>query len=210
MNKFHILKDMDGVETNWDSAMHKKFQQYLPEFTYLSPKERTFWEITENYPTEHLELIRSFWYEPGFFLSLEPMSGSVESTEWMIEQGFAVTFCTSPLYSDDPKVVNRCIDEKREYLYEVYKHIVTPGEFFSPKSPIQFIDAYDKTRIHGHVLIDDKPDISGVMQPTWKHLLFSEGYPFSDHMIRTRINWDLSSQYFYQTVLLREYQLFLQ
>lgn len=207
MQKFHILKDMDGVETCWDSAMHKKFQQHLPHLNFKSARERMFWEITENYDPEYTEIIRSFWCEPGFFVSLDPMPGSVESTEWMIEQGYFVTFCTTPLYADDPKVVSRCIEEKREYLYETYKHVVKPGWFFTPQSPIQFIDAYDKTSIHGHVLIDDKPDISGRNRPTWKQLLFSEEYPFSDHLVASRINWDPASVHFYQKVLAREYNM---
>ena len=200
---------MDGVETCWDSAMHKKFQQHLPHLSFKPARERTFWEITENYDPEYTETIRSFWYEPGFFLSLEPMPGSIESTEWMIEKGYAVTFCTTPVYSDDPRVVSRCVQEKREYLYETYKHIVNPDWFFTPRSPIQFVDAYDKTIINGHVLIDDKPDVAGRNSSTWKHLLFSEEYPFSEGVVVTRINWDPSSPHFYQHVLEREYDMLL-
>lgn len=207
--KFHILKDMDGVEACWDDAMRTEFETYLPKLTFLSAKERKHWEITENYEEKYADIIRSFWCKPGFFLGLKPMPGSIQATEWMIEQGYNVTFCTTPLYTNDPRVVNRCNDEKREYLYETYKHLVRPNWFFHPKSPIQFNDAYDKTIIHGHVLIDDKPIITGRIRPSWKHLIFSENYPFSMESIATKINWNLEDKHSYQGVLLREYEQLL-
>jgi 5'-nucleotidase len=30
----------------------------------------------------------------------------------------------------------------------------------------------DKTLVRGHVLIDDKPEVSGALTPVWQHVLF--------------------------------------
>lgn len=38
------------------------------------------------------------------------------------------------------------------------------------------IIAYDKIAVSGAVLIDDKPRITGSMEPSWEHLLFSRPY----------------------------------
>ena len=199
--KLHIAKDMDGVETCWEEAMKNAFRKHLPDLEYKGPTEREIWNIPDNYPEEIRQVIQNMWYEPGFFFNLKPKIGSVESTEWMLSQGYKVSFCTSPVYSNDPKIVNRCIAEKREYLFETYKHLVSPAWFFDPKSPIQFIPVFDKTTIHAHYLIDDKPDVSGAMHPTWKQLLFDEGHPFGKDFYGQRINWNPDSPYYYQHVL---------
>lgn len=204
--KLHILKDMDGVETCWEAAMKKGFEEKLPGVKYLSPQERRFWEISMNYPEEYRETINSIYFEPGFFSSLKPMRGSIEATEWFIQQGHRVTFCTSPLYTDDPKVAIRCIGEKLDWLYEHYRYIARPRLLFDPSSPIQFNATYDKTSLHGDILIDDNPYIRGHMKPTWKHFLFDDQYNFSRSFYGQRINWS-DGEYFYKKVIYLETKL---
>jgi 5'-nucleotidase len=46
----------------------------------------------------------------------------------------------------------------------------------------------DKTIVHGDFLIDDKPSIKGVQQPTWEHLLYSQPWNAKVSSKR-RITW---------------------
>jgi 5'-nucleotidase len=46
----------------------------------------------------------------------------------------------------------------------------------------------DKTLVRGTILIDDKPSVSGVMQPEWEHVLFDQ--PYNRKVTnRRRLNW---------------------
>jgi 5'-nucleotidase len=76
---------------------------------------------------------------------------------------------------------------------------------FLPDADVQVVFAHDKTLMHGDILIDDNPEISGKMVPSWKQILFDEDYLFSKHLNLPRINWSN-----YQEVLLREYEFWLQ
>jgi len=47
----------------------------------------------------------------------------------------------------------------------------------------------DKTIIHGDILIDDNPDVKGVQEPTWQHILYSQPYN-SQVNSKKRMTWE--------------------
>ena len=57
------------------------------------------------------------------------------------------------------------------------------GEAFLPR----LILAKDKTWVHGDVLIDDKPEVTGSRTPTWQHVIFDQ--PFNRGADGPRMTW---------------------
>jgi len=112
--------------------------------------------------------------QPGFFRDLPPMEGAVRAVEEMIERGFSVLICTSPLPSNPT-----CPQDKIEWVRRHLGHI----EFRQPGDAKKRLAAQDiivmtrdKTFVMGDVLIDDKPVIQGCMRPTWEHIVFGAPY----------------------------------
>jgi 5'-nucleotidase len=75
----------------------------------------------------------------------------------LLDAGCEVFICTSP------KLANpSCASDKLDW---VTRHI--------PSLRRNVIVTKDKTLVQGHLLIDDKPDITGVITPSWQHVMFS-------------------------------------
>jgi 5'-nucleotidase len=72
-----------------------------------------------------------------------------------------VYICTSPLHHYD-----NCVLEKFEW---VEQHL---GREFTSR----LILSRDKTLVHGDVLVDDNPSVTGVRTPTWRHVVFHQNY----------------------------------
>jgi len=112
--------------------------------------------------------------QPGFFRDLPPMEGAIKAVEELVERGFAVLICTSPLPCNPT-----CPQDKIEWVRKHLGHV----PFRAPGDAKQQIDAQDvvvmtrdKTFVMGDVLIDDKPVIRGCMRPTWEHIVFGAPY----------------------------------
>lgn len=201
-NIFNILWDMDAVSADWDLGLKNGLIQKFPGFSFKEPQDREHWWYSKNHP-EHLRAeIDAVAFVPGFFENLAVKEGAMEAMKWALKQGFSISICTSPLWTKDETIVARCISEKVRWLS---RHVGSFATLFRPDADVQVVFAHDKTLMHGDVLIDDNPEISGKMVPSWKQLLFDEDYLFSKHLTLPRINWSN-----YKEVLMREYELWLQ
>lgn len=98
---------------------------------------------------------------PGLFASLRPVEGAVEALHEMAGDDLNVLIVTTPTFGNPT-----CVQDKYEW---VARHL---GREWVNRTII----AYDKTAVSGAVLIDDKPRITGSMEPSWKHLLFTRPY----------------------------------
>ena len=93
--------------------------------------------------------------QPGFFKDLPPMEGAIKAVEEMVERGFAILICTSPLPSNPT-----CPQDKVEWVRKHLGHIEfrQPGDAKKRLDPQDIIVmTRDKTFVMGDVLIDDKP-----------------------------------------------------
>ncbi len=201
-NTFNILWDMDAVSADWDLGFKKLLLKKFPGFSFKEPQEREYWWYSRNHPEYLRAEIDKVAYTPGLFENLQVKEGAMEAMQWAIKQGFNVSICTSPLWTKDKDIVANCISEKVRWLS---KYVGSFATLFQPDAEIQVIFTHDKTLIHGDILIDDNPEITGRMIPSWKQLLFDEDHLFSKSSLLTKINWNN-----YQEVLSREYELWLQ
>jgi len=156
-----ILVDQDGVLANWELGVLTGWRAKFPKELFVPISERKNFYTRADYP-EHLRgQLESIYHAPGFILNLEPIPGSISALKSLVESGHEVWICTSPLSAFENNVLEK-------YLW-VEKHL-------SRDFTKRIIIAPDKTLVRGGVLIDDKPEITGVFQPVWEHIIFDAPY----------------------------------
>lgn len=175
-----ILVDQDGVLANFDLAFYQKWQasDYASEFPPIEYADRNTFYVAHQYPNEYRNIIYEMITEKGFFENLPPHQGAVEALQAMQQAGHDVFICTSPL-----STWQHCVGEKFAWVEKHLGHEWTKC----------IIITKDKTLVRGDVLIDDKPNITGVMTPTWTHVFYDCPYNRPPHIKesddRPRLTW---------------------
>jgi 5'-nucleotidase len=90
----------------------------------------------------------------------------------MLDAGHDVRICTAPLSR-----FTNCVGEKFQW---VVNHL-------GPSWVERIVLTKDKSLVRGDVLIDDKPEVTGSLVPSWQHLVFEA--PYNTVAIGRRINW---------------------
>lgn len=158
-NKPVVLLDMDGCLVNlWDSIGD---QMRRNGFIPVAEKDLTEWDIRKVYPDHVLQseahrALNTF----NTFFKAQPREGAVEAAH-KLASVYEVFIVTTP-WAGNPY----CVTEKINW---VVQHL-------GVEWVRRMIVTYDKTLVRGDILIDDKPEITGAMVPTWKHILFHQGY----------------------------------
>lgn len=168
-----ILIDQDGVLADFDRAFYSAWLASKHSFPAIDPKNRKSFYAKDDYPPEYQSHAVDIITSKGFFRDLPPISGSIESLNQLLQLGHDVRICTSPLTT-----YQNCVQEKYEW---VEKHL---GLDFVNR----MIVTKDKTVVHGDILIDDKPIVTGTRKPLWKHILYDQ--PYNRHIDATRLTWD--------------------
>jgi len=127
----------------------------------------------EDYPNDLQDLLREIYRGKGFYFSLPPIPGSLEALAELQSQ-HGVFICTSPL-----SIYENCVLEKYQWV----------DYYLGKKWVRKLILAKDKTVVRGDILIDDRPEVTGVVTPVWEHVLFDQPYNRNVRDKR-RITWD--------------------
>jgi len=167
-----ILLDMDGVLVDWDAGFRREWARFGHDPSKIDRTKS--YSMEECVVPELSNAAIQVMSQPGFFKDLPPMEGAVKAVEEMVESGFSVLICTSPLPCNPT-----CPQDKIDWVRRHLGHV----QFKQPGDPTKRIDAQDvivmtrdKTFVMGDVLIDDKPVIKGSMRPTWEHIVFAAPY----------------------------------
>ncbi len=168
-----ILVDMDNTLAEFDKGFLDIWRKLYPKEFYVPLEDRRTFHPHKDYP-EHLhEKIHEICHGKGFIRNLEPTPGGIEAVNSMIEEGHDVRFCTSYLFEYD-----NCVLEKYQWV----------EAHFGEEAIERLIITRDKTLIRGDLLIDDKPEINGVVTPTWEHIVYDR--PHNREIIgRRRLTW---------------------
>ncbi|MDQ6215984.1 5'-3'-deoxyribonucleotidase [Achromobacter insolitus] len=168
-----ILLDQDGVLADFEHAFIDAWHERHPNIPPVAFEDRKSFYIRQDYAPELRGLAEAIYTAPDFIRNLPPVPGALEAVKELLALGMDVRICSSPLSQFE-----NCVAEK--YLW-VEKHL-------GRDATNRLILTKDKTLVHGHLLIDDKPVIEGAVRPRWKHILFDAPYnrEVSD---RPRINW---------------------
>ena len=168
-----ILFDQDGVLANYSKAHLEAIARAFPELPKLDGCKIQHFETGDHFPIAYRAKIDALALRPGFFLNLEPIAGAVEALKSLLAEGYDVRICTAP-----KKIFDNCVAEKFAW---VKKHL---GQEFVER----IVLTRDKTLVRGDILVDDKPEISGVCTPAWTHVLYDQ--PYNRHITdKSRLTW---------------------
>ena len=168
-----ILVDMDGVIADFEKGVLDAYRNRHPNKSFIPLEQRTSFYIKEQYPDEIQPLVEEIYLSKGFYLGLPPIEGSLDALSELASREYEIYICTSPLLNNP-----FCIQEKYDW---VINHL---GNDWTKR----MIVSKDKTIVHGDFLIDDKPEVTGVQQPTWEHILYSHPYN-SQVNSKRRMTW---------------------
>lgn len=169
-----ILIDQDNVIADFNGGVASEWSRIYPDLAPIDFENHTSQEITDNIDEIFHDKVRTIYRSAGFFRNLKPIPGAVEAIKHLTELGHEVFICTAPI-----SVFENCVLEK--YLW-VEEHL---GREWTKR----LILTKDKTLIKGDILIDDKPEITGAAQPSWKQILYDQPYNRQITNLK-RLNWD--------------------
>jgi 5'-nucleotidase len=169
-----ILLDQDGVLADFEGALSTAWKKHCPPEAFVSPEERKSFHYYEDYPEKYWPQIRSLYLRPGFYRNLPTIAGAQEAIAEMQRHGHTVKICTSPLSQYE-----NCILEKYQWV----------EENLGQKMIEHIIVTRDKTLVAGDILIDDNPEVKGLMHPRWCHILYDQ--PYNRHLAsQPRLTWN--------------------
>lgn len=160
-----VLVDMDNTIVDWDGEFIRRYSEASGQDPLVVEKlvrNREKFEIEENFQASERAQVMEVIASPGFYESLEPLSGAVEALHKMVDEGVDVKLVTAP----HPLCTGSCAREK----------FISVERLLGPEFLERMIITRDKTQVQGDLLVDDKPRVSGSRTPSWKHVLFSQSY----------------------------------
>lgn len=176
MQNLPILIDQDGVVADFVKGLYHTLGHLLrpEEFAALpDPQGLSTFYIEDCVDTGNPRLdekLKSLIKEivddhPSMFLGLPEMPGAKVYLTMLKEraaaEGIDVLLCTAP------HVENKtCHSDKAWWA----------GYHLGKPWAKNMIMTHDKTLVQGLVLVDDKPVITGRLQPTWQHIVFDAAY----------------------------------
>lgn len=177
MKKIVLLIDMDGVVAEWYPGLLATYIERFPDREYIAPDEVSRFYVEELYPEEHRQDVMRISREKGFYRNLPVMPGAKESLADI--QNNCLDFidpfiCTAPELESDELC---CHTEKVQYVQEHF------GDFWARRT----ILTKDKTLVYGNYLIDDKPVINGLLQPTWEQIHYAQ--PYNKYVRDVEFTW---------------------
>lgn len=167
-----ILIDQDGVLADFDRGFYNAWQASGHTYPAIKPQHRRNFYVKDDYPKDIQADAVDIITAKGFFRDLPAITGAVESLNQLLTLGHDVRICTSPL-----NIYKNCVQEKYEW---VEQHL---GLDFIAR----MIVTKDKTVVHGDVLIDDKPIVTGSRIPAWQHIVYDQ--PYNRHVDTRRMTW---------------------
>lgn len=157
-----ILVDLDGVVVDWTYQFNTDLAEKFPDLVFEEMRE---FSTPAHLSQEHQDAINAVKYAAGFYRHMPPIDGAIEGLQVLVDSGYDVWFCSSPEIFNES-----CESDKKNWIME---HL---GEFWARR----LILSRDKTLVRGDLLIDDRPDVHGVADPEWTHVLFDQ--PYNDHV----------------------------
>ncbi len=168
-----ILIDQDGPLADETTHLFRVFSERFPEEAQRHSGKRTHFELVNNFPPHLAEGIEEIRRSKGFYLGFPPIEEGLRAFREMLSLGHEVFICSAPLTS-----YTHCVQEKFEW---VERHL---GREFIKR----LIITKDKTAVRGDILIDDKPQISGHLNPEWEHVIYDASYN-QDVQEKRRVTW---------------------
>ena len=153
-----ILLDQDGPLADFDAAMNRVLADHGHDPSTLVATEWDYTnDVTRHFGPAAARALDSARLAPGFFRDLPVTNGAQDAVERLLDAGCQIAVCTSPSLANPT-----CASDK---LWWIERHFPVLSE--------RVIITIDKTLVHGDVLVDDKPQVTGARPASWTHLRFA-------------------------------------
>jgi 5'-nucleotidase len=170
-----ILIDLDGPLADFEGEFLKKWKEKFPGEFFIPFEQRKTFFLNDEYPEHLRDKATAIIAAEGFFADISPVANGISTVKEMTSLGHKVFICTSDIYGNKTGLA-----DKRTWVQKHLGHDLAKTMIFTR----------DKTLIHGDYLIDDKPMITGLHEPTWRHIIFDQ--PFNKNILnkdRIRSDW---------------------
>ncbi len=157
--KKNILIDLDMTITDLHSTFMSIWEKKYPKRKTIKIQDRKHFKITDEYPEKYKDDIKKIINEPSFFKNMIAIENAIECVKYLAKN-HEVIICTSPIQTPG------CHSAKWDWVLE------NLGEALAKSMVI----VKDKTLIRGDYLIDDNHEISGIYKPSWKQIVYKQGY----------------------------------
>jgi len=154
--------DQDGVIADWGgSGWNTALDAYGDAAANIPRHEdqRTF-DLAHQRTPDELQIIAEVMNNMDYG-ALHPIRGARTALRRMLRAGHDVRIVSSPWPSNP-----RCASAKFDWMVR----------WFGPTWARRTILTMDKTLVRGDILIDDKPSVTGDLEPEWEHVWFSQPY----------------------------------
>lgn len=156
-----ILIDIDAPLVLWEEGLVDLARSMFPDVVTPDAGTRLNWDLHEGLTPAEKHVISSVMHAPGFYRDLRPVPGAATAIREMLSFGIEVFLCSTPSL-DNPT----CASDKLASIAEHY------GADIAARTVL----TADKTLVIGDLLIDDKPEIKGHLEPTWTQVIFDRAY----------------------------------
>ncbi len=164
-----ILVDMDGVLAHFNDGFEARWNQHptavenewFPVYLADAATMKMPPQLESRWGIEAADLFRDITNSGDFYRGLDPIPGAIDGINRLFNLGYNVFICTAP-----SRWVPTCASEKIAWA----NHYL--GELWGERTII----ARDKTLVRGDYLIDDKPNVTGSLEPVWKHIVYAAPY----------------------------------
>ena len=170
-----ILVDQDDVLAGFNAEFNRLWKPNCPPDFYIPPEKQLLHDLASCYPDFLRPSLEPIYTAPGFVRNLPPIKEGIEAVKEMLSMRIEVRICTAPL-----KNYKNCVLEKYQWI----EHYL--GREFVER----VILTRDKTLVRGDFLIDDKPDIKGVAQPTWEQIIFDQPWNQRSKVAKRMFSWN--------------------
>lgn len=169
-----ILVDMDGPLAQFEETFLREWKRMFPNEPHIPLRHRRKFYPRDDYPQKLRPKVEQVYLDKNFYLKIPPVAGGIEAIREMEAMGIDVFICTTPL-----SVYKHCVLEKYAWV----------ERYLGYKFTKKLILTRDKTIVHGDILIDDKPKITGIRKPVWEHIIYD--FPYNRHIAGRRriIHW---------------------
>jgi len=92
-----ILIDMDGVIADFEGKIIEEINKKYPKIKIIENRDKWIGDFYKERDNEIYNIIEKIRNSKGFIKNLKPIKGSKEALDYLLEKGYDVFICSSPL-----------------------------------------------------------------------------------------------------------------
>lgn len=155
-----VLLDMDGVLFEWEDFFVQTWREMFPHLPTRDAGQRSDYDLFADLSDDEVEAMLKVMDALSYH-RIPVADGAVRAVSALADAGADLGVCSAPWLTNPT-----CASEK---LTSVHQH-------FGIELAKATVLTRDKTLVFGDILVDDKPEIHGMRDPSWRHIYFTQTY----------------------------------